>query len=119
MKLSLTRDAGSAVEGNRALEMIPPSPPLGGTTAGHTQPEPLDPVEIGIWAQVLADHPQRRARVTQSIARDSWLPGWQSPGLAPSGNSVTQRGYHYRGQPGLLHDKPSLVARQNRIPGAL
>jgi len=41
-------------------------------------------------------------------ARPSGKPGWQGSTLAPSKNPVTQRWYHYQGQPGS--------AQRNRFP---
>jgi len=32
-----------------------------------------------------------------------WRQGWRGSALAPSGNPVTQRWYHCRGQPGWAH----------------
>ena len=48
-------------------------------------------------------------------APDNIAPVWQSLALAPSGGSVTGRGYHCRGQPGSAHGKPAVIGRQNRL----
>ena len=53
------------------------------------------------------------------IDRSLWLlskkiaPGWRGLALAPSGDPVTRRGYHCRGQPGSADDNLGVVARQN------
>ena len=59
--------------------------------------------------------PRADLTVQLEAAPDNIAPGWQGLALAPSGGSVTRRGYHCRGQPGSAHGKPAVIGRQNRL----